>query len=253
MMTQYQIAVEVDSWSIVHLIMPLIIDDPYEWVAFASKRSEVPSEALGVITPQRHAFNCRLCLFLRSKAYTSTSQFVTRFLSSFVKDKKSLDASHLQADFFRIPGHFLNAGGTPEEFLKAVFVWFNFLCQKHFRPYWDNEEGVGIQVLRDFFPPHDLRLLDGFSVPLPATVQHSNPPKFIRDSRTKDLYIGGPVSLVNHACSKHSNCVLNLTEDRVRLAADTFIMIGKRVYICYNSSEEELLQSRGFKCAICVR
>ena len=252
MMTQYQIAVEVDSWSIVHLIMPLVIDDPIEWAAFALKRSEVPSEALGVVTPKRHAFNRRLCLFLRSKDFTSTSQFVSHFLSSSVKDKTSVDDSLVQSEFFRIPGHFLNAGGTPEQFLNAVFVWYNFLCQNHFRPYWDSDEGVGIQVMRNFHPPHDLRQLEGFSVRLPATVQDSNPPKFIRDSRTKDLYIGGPVSLVNHACSKHSNCVLNLT-DRVRLAADIFIMIGQRVYICYNGSEDEMLQARGFQCAICVR
>ena len=227
MMTQYQIAVEVDSWSIVQLIMPLVIDDPIEWAAFALKRSEVPSEALGVVTPKRHAFNRRLCLFLRSKDFTSTSQFVSHFLSSSVKDKTSVDDSLVQSEFFRIPGHFLNAGGTPEQFLNAVFVWYNFLCQNHFRPYWDSDEGVGIQVMRDFHPPHDLRQLEGFSVRLPATVQDSNPPKFIRDSRTKDLYIGGPVSLVNHACSKHSNCVLNLT-DRVRLAADKdFLQVQK--------------------------
>ena len=134
----------------------------------------------------------------------------------------------------------------------AVFVWYNFLNQQHFRPYWDDVEGVGIQVMRDFYPPHDLRLLHGFTVPLPALVKQLPPPKLIRDSRTKDVYLGGPISLANHACSKHSNCVLNLN-DGVRLGADIFIMSGQRVYICYSSDEEEIARTRGFRCAVCVR
>ena len=77
-------------------------------------------------------------------------------------------------------------------------------------------------------------------------------PKLIRDSRTKDVYLGGPISLANHACSKHSNCVLNLN-DGVRLDADIFIMSGQRVYICYSSDEEEIARTRGFRCAVCVR
>ena len=250
--TQHSIAVEVDSWSIVHLIMPIIIEDPHEWSTLASNRSEVPSEALGIVTPRRHAFNRRLCLFLRSNEYSSTSEFVTKFLSTYVKDSSDFDASRVHSEFFRIPHYFLTSGGTPEQFLQAAFVWYNFLCQQHFRPYWDNDEGVGIIVQRDYHPPLDLRQLEGFSVRLPAAIRDSVAPKFIRDSRTKDLYIGGPVSLVNHACSKHSNCVLNL-KDRVSLAADTFIKSGERVYICYNSKEDELLRSRGFQCAICVR
>ena len=250
--TQHSIAVEVDSWSIVHLIMPIIIEDPHEWSTLASNRSEVPSEALGIVTPRRHAFNRRLCLFLRSNEYSSTSEFVTKFLSTYVKDSSDFDASRVHSEFFRIPHYFLTSGGTPEQFLQAAFVWYNFLCQQHFRPYWDNDEGVGIIVQRDYHPPLDLRQLEGFSVRLPAAIRDSVAPKFIRDSRTKDLYIGGPVSLVNHACSKHSNCVLNL-KDRVSLAADTFIQSGERVYICYNSKEDELLRSRGFQCAVCVR
>ena len=106
--------------------------------------------------------------------------------------------------------------------------------------------------MRDFFPPYDLRLLDGFSVPLPDAIRQVLPPLMIRDSRTKDLYLGGPLSLVNHACSRHSNCVLNL-KGGVRLSVDTFIMSGQRLYMCYNSNEDEMRRVRGFGCAICFR
>ena len=132
-------------------------------------------------------------------------------------------------------------------------MWYNFLNQKHFRPYWDKVEGVGIfQVMRDFYPPYDLRLLHGFSVPLPADVKYAPSPMRLRDSRTKDVYLGGPLSLANHACSKHSNCVLNLI-DGVRLTADVFIMSGQRVYICYSANEDEIARTRGFRCAVCAR
>jgi hypothetical protein len=250
--TQHEIAVEVDSWSIVHLIMPIIIEDPHEWVKLVSKRTEVPPEALGIVTPRRFAFNRRFCLFLRSNEYLSPSIFVTHFLGTFVKDSFTCDASRLQSQFFRIPHHFMTSGGTPDQFLQAAFVWYTFLRQQHFRPYWDDIEGVGIIAQRNFNPPDDLRQLQGFSVSLPHFVRDTVLPKLIRDSRTRDLYIGGPVSLVNHACSTHSNCVLDLNH-RVSLSADTFIESGTRVYICYNSNEDEMLRARGFQCAVCVR
>ena len=47
---QYHFALEIDSWSIAHLIMPQIIHDPKDWVREVSKRSEVPSEVFGVVS-----------------------------------------------------------------------------------------------------------------------------------------------------------------------------------------------------------
>ena len=106
--------------------------------------------------------------------------------------------------------------------------------------------------MRDFFPPLDLWKLEGSLVPLPQSIRGTCPPKFIRDSRTADSYLAGPISLVNHACSKHSNCVLNVTNG-ARLAADTYIMSGERLYICYSSDENEMSRIRGFKCGVCSR
>jgi len=249
---KHQIAVNVDSWAIVHLIMPMVIDDPEIWIACSSNRSEVPSEALGIITKGRYSFNRSFCLFLRSNDFSSSNDFVSYFGKISVQDSLILDGSSLHADTFRIPDHFISTGGTPVQFIEAAFVWYKFLNQKHFRPYWDDVEGVGVSVMRDFFPPYDLRLLDGFSVPLPDSIQQLVPPPMIRDSRTKDLYLGGPLSLVNHACSRHSNCVLNL-KGAVRLSVDTFIMSGQRLYMCYNSDEDEMRRVRGFGCAICFR
>ena len=249
---QYHFALEIDSWSIAHLIMPQIIHDPKDWVREVSKRSEVPSEVFGVVSSKRHASNQRFCLFLRSNQFSSQEEFASHFLKFWVNDVAGNDETLRFSEYFRIPYHFSLNGVPPQDFFNAVFVWYNFLNQQHFRPYWDDVEGVGIQVMRDFYPPHDLRLLHGFTVPLPALVQQLPPPKLIRDSRTKDVYLGGPISLANHACSKHSNCVLNLN-DGVRLGADIFIMSGQRVYICYSSDEEEIARTRGFRCAVCVR
>jgi hypothetical protein len=251
-MSKHQVAVAADSWCIGHLILPGLINDPIEWIHILSKRSEVPSDAFGVISSERYAFDNRLCIYLRSHRFLTEYEFVTHFQKTSVSDSSTLDLNDLGSVYFPIPAYFTNAGVPPHEFLKSVFIWHMFLNQKHFRPYWDSVEGVGISVMRDFFPPHNLRLLDGYLVPIPTALLHVPPPKYIRDSRTADSYIGGPVSLVNHACSKHSNCVLSL-DDGVRLAADTFIMSGAKIYICYNDKEDELLSSRGFKCAICTR
>ena len=251
-LTQYEFSVGLDSWSIVHLIMPLIIEDPHDWVNCVLKRTEVPSEALGVVSPSRYAFNRRLCLYLRSTDLTSEHDFISHFHDNWMTDSSSIDQRHVMSECFRFPEYYLNGAVLPHHFLAGVYIWYKFLNQHHFRPYWDEVEGVGVSVLRDFFPPLDLSRLHGFSVHLPVDVRSTNPPKLIRDSRTADLYLGGPVSLVNHACSKHSNCILNLT-DGVRLAADTFVKSGDRIYICYNESEDELLQIRGFSCAVCNR
>ena len=251
-LSKHQAAVAADSWCIAHLILPGIINDPIEWADVLSKRSEGPSDAFGVRSSWRYSFDQRLCIYLRSHRFVTEYEFVSHFQKTSVSDSSTLDSNDLDSNYFPIPLYFTNGGVPPHEFLKNVFIWHMFLNQNHFRPYWDNVEGVGISVMRDFFPPHNLRRLDGFTVPLPTPLLHVPPPKLIRDSRTADLYIRGPVSLVNHACSKHSNCVMSLG-DGVRLAADTFIMRGARIYICYNPKEDELLSSRGFKCAICAR
>jgi hypothetical protein len=232
--------------------MPLIIDDPHEWVKRVLKRTEVPSEALGVVSPSRYAFNRRLCLYLRSTHFTSQDDFISHFIEIWMKDSSSIDERHVMSECFRIPEHFINGAVLPHHFLAGVHIWYEFLNQNHFRPYWDDVEGVGVSVLREFFPPLNLSQLQGFAVRLPVHVQSTNPPKLIRDSRTADMYLGGPISLVNHACSKHSNCILNLT-DGVQLAADLYVNSGGRIYICYNDSEDELLRIRGFGCAVCNR
>jgi hypothetical protein len=251
--SKHQIAVEVDSWAIVHLVMPQIIPDSHEWLKAVSARTEVPLECFGIVSVKRHQFNQQFCLHLRSMNIGSKDAFISQFRKNFAVDSASIDSEKFLADFFRIPNHFMRSGGPPDTFLNAVFSWYEFLKQNHFRPYWDDIEGVGISVMRDFFPPYDLRLLYGFLEPLPASIRDALPPKFIRDSRTIDHYIGGPLSLANHACSKHSNCVLRVTDGHVCLAADTFIMVGQRVYICYDSNEQNMLTFRGFKCAVCVR
>ena len=232
--------------------MSSIIDDPQAWVKLSSKRTEVPSVCFGVLSPSRHAFNRKLCLYLRSIKFKNESDFISHFHDNWVLDSSTLDAEAPSPFFFRIPMHYTVSGVLPHHFLSHVFIWYKFLIQQHFRPYWDDIEGVGISVMRDFFPPLDLRRLEGYSVPLPMDVRADRSPRLIRDSRTADLYLGGPVSLVNHACSKHSNCVLNLKEG-VFLAADTYIKSGTRIFICYNSNEAEMLESRGFICAVCAR
>jgi len=251
-LSKHQVAVNVDSWSIAHLVMSQIIDDPIDWVNAVMKRSEVPSEVYGLVSPNRFAFNRRLCLFLRSNNFSTLNEFSSHFLRNWVQDSHCADDSTVQSIFFVIPDYFLKTGVPPDAFFSGIYIWYKFLNQQHFRPYWDIQEGVGISVMRDYYPPHDLSLLEGFSVPLSAHAREFEDPKFVRDSRTNDVYIGGPLSLVNHACSKHSNCVL-IVVDGVRLAADSYINAGRRVYMCYNSNEDELIRWRGFGCAVCFR
>ena len=122
-LSNHQVAVEVDSWSIVHLVMPQIIPDRIEWVKAVSARTEVSPECLGVISVNRHDFNQQFCLFLRSIHITSKEAFISQFRKSFAVDCASIDSENLLADFFRIPDRFMRSGGPPDHFLNAVFVW----------------------------------------------------------------------------------------------------------------------------------
>jgi len=130
--------------------MPQIIHDPDEWVSEIMKRSEVHSEVFGVVTSSRHASNQRFCLFLRSNNFSTQREFVSHFTNKWVNDVVGIDMTLRYSEYFRIPDHFSSNGVPPDEFFMAVFVWYQFLKQNHFRPYWDKVEGVGIQVMRDF-------------------------------------------------------------------------------------------------------
>ena len=133
---------------------------------------------------------------------------------------------------------------------KMLVPWLRFLCQKSVSVYWDEWENMGVKV-RKAFERHDvIEALNGFGYPLTFTTLQAQRPKNARFSLLRgDVYLAGPAGLINHACEKHSTCILHFNDWKIEVNVSR-LDAGARVYYRY-SDEDDMKLNRGFSCSAC--
>ena len=243
----------IDSWAIVHMVMPPLFYDSKDWISAARTRNEVPRENLGTLSHEHFHYNLNFNEFLRSAHIDSFNSFEFLFRDHVVSDDRSMFRVHVDPKAFIVPSYFIvSPEGAPRTFLSRIWIWVEFLRQQQVRPYWCSIEGVGIMSRCELDAGLPFDTVTGFMKTLPkALLDTVAPVPGTRMSRTEDKYVGGPISLVNHACNKHANC--HFDHQLCALVAEDYIGPGQTLRYVYNSCEDELFVSSGFKCCICMR
>ena len=156
----------------------------------------------------------------------------------------------LQPTYLLLSRSLVRNNFPPIQVFKFLVPWMRFLCQKSVTVYWDPFEYMGVKV-RKAFERHDvIEALRGYAYPVNNATLTAQRPKNARFSLLKgDVYLTGPAGLINHACSKHSNCVLNFREWIIEVNVSR-LEAGARVYYTY-SDEDDMCHNRGFSCTMC--
>ena len=233
--------------------MPSLFKDSTDWISAARTRKEVPPHILGTLSHDHFLYNTKFNDYLRSCHQSLLENIEHNFCNAINSDDATNFASLDPCNVFVVPKYFiLPPDGSPTLFLTRVRLWVDFLRQDEVRSYWCDVEGVGILSRTEVDTALPFKSLTGFMKVLPkALLESLQPVPGIRMSRTSDKYIGGPISLVNHACKIHANCHFNY--NTCCLEAEDFIGRNQKLRYVYNSSEEELFMKCGFKCFVCLR
>ena len=247
-----QYLINLDSWAIANMVMPPLFQDPHSWISAARTRNEVSPDILGTLSPSHFQYNLKFNEFLRSAHFTTIQSFQTMLCRAVDCDDGTEFSLRGLCNRFRVPIYFIcPPDASPELFLNRVYVWVSFLRQDDVRPYWCEVERVGLMSRTEIDAAEPFKSITGFMKSLPKALQEELAPiPGRRMSRTTDKYVGGPLSLVNHACKHHANCHLN--HHTCALEAEEHIGPGQKLRYVYNSSEEELHLTSGFKCYVCV-
>ena len=238
-----------DSWACCHLIMPSLFVSANSWIEAATLRREVPSEIFGTISIDRFNYNLNLLSFIRSSDFRSLrkSEMISYFEDHWVYDTPGSFWPPLY-DGLLLPTEIVRGALPPTALIKHLIPWIDFLLSPTVVSYWDETEQIGVQLNCKFLMQADsiqcLKPIYHVVNSASTSLQALSSGRFSFTSHNH--YLAGPASLINHACSRHSNvivdhkiqeCVINVPR----------LHHAQRLYSTYNT-EPELLKSRGFQC-----
>ena len=241
-----------DSWACCHLVMPSLFSSAEAWVQAANLRREVPQEIFGTISKERFDYNRNLLTFIQSSHFRSLrkQEIISLFKSNWAYDTKG-SFWPPNCDGLILPTEIVRGALPPTTFIKYLVPWFNFLHSSTVQSYWDDTEQIGVLLNCKF-------LMQGDSIECLTPIYHSiNAASIGRQAlstgrfsfTSQNDYLAGPASLINHACSRHSNVIVDHKAQEVVINVARLHQY-QRLYSTYNT-EQELLKSRGFQCTRC--
>ena len=156
----------------------------------------------------------------------------------------------ISTTFLLLPSPLIRHSYPPTATFTHLVPWFRFVCSKIVAAYWDPAECLGVTV-RTHFDKHDLlAVLQGHPHALNSRTLRAQMPKNAMFSLMRgNLYLSGPASLINHACIKHANCVLDFSNFSVEVSSSR-LEAGDRLYYTY-SDEVDMSTVRGIACTFC--
>ena len=149
-----------------------------------------------------------------------------------------------------LPKTLIRSSFPPTQTFRFLVPWFRFICSKSVAAYWDDLECLGVRA-RKSFDRHDIiSSLSGSRHTMNARSLRAQQPKNARFSLLQgNIYLAGPVGLINHACSQHATCVLDFKSFDVEVNVSR-LEAGSRIYYSY-SNEVDMSMTRGIYCTVC--
>ena len=246
------IVVCADSWACCHLVMPSLFQDAESWIAAAKTRLEVPSEIFGTLSIGRFHYNIGFAKFLKSSWFRSLqNQEVLSFLEShWVYD---VPGSFWGSDCnnLLLPNEVIRGALPPKRFIKHILLWIRLLQDSAVACYWDAVEQIGVHLnCKSLLQGDSIACLAPLCISVNALSVSLQAKAFGRFSFTSsNEYLAGPASLINHACKRHSNVVVDYNDLEVVIDVPRIHQFD-RLYSTYNTPNEMFL-SRGITCRRC--
>ena len=241
-----------DSWACCHLIMPSLFVSAQAWIDAAKLRREVPQEIMGTISIERFHYNRNMVSFIQSSEFRSLrkKQMISYFEDHWVYDIQGSFWPPLFDDLL-LPTEIIRGAFPPTNFIKHLIPWIEYLLSNTVQSYWDDTEHIGVRLTCNFLMQADsIACLKPMYYAVNAASTSLQALQSGRFSFTsQNQYLAGPASLINHACSRHSNVVVDHKAQEVVINVPRLCQF-QRLYSTYNT-EAELLKSRGFQCLQC--
>lgn len=202
----------LDSWACVHLILPLLFPKPETWMLACNHRQDVPREAIGSITAKHFQYNTQFLSFLKSQTFRRLRKDdILRFFEThWVYDSDHSFFPHSN-DYLLLPTELVRGQFPPKSLFVFLWPWFKLIQNDNVGYYWDPMEQISL-VLKC----NEVHQADAIHVLKPvlhgindvSVLLQANPHgRFSFTAGRK--YLAGPASLINHACKRHSNVVVD--------------------------------------------
>ena len=207
------------------------------------------------------------------------SDEVCRNLSDWMKFLKTPAASSVAHQRLQLSGVIERVSGERDALnvLKttalSTYSWARYLTSRTLRTYFDVTEQLGVRMkddaTRDYECGEEVWPLIGQLLDIDIKIvmaKYSVGERWSFFGTSPPRYLSGPVSLINHACRKHSNVTIKpidrypswfptrsdfVRERCVVAVAETRIYAGDRIYATYDDNTSGLQRTRGIVCIYC--
>ena len=271
----------IDEWVIVHWILPQCVPEFEKWERIAHGRL-FGAIAHGLTRKNRQAEFCETTTFLQSLKRCQCES-MPRWASEFSEGTNLLLAAqghralHVTRRAYSSMDMLHYRHETTHLFSlvqTGTFHWAQFLTQSRVKTYVDIVEGVGVRLCTT------ARVYEGGETVWPligrvfkvardivmASMTQCSSERWSFFERAEiPMYLGGPISLINHACRKHCNVVIKAIEkqsenaDTQRWVNETVVAVAEmriepndRIYVCYDDCADGLFASRKIFCLMCM-
>ena len=177
-------------------------------------------------------------------------------LYHFLREHNWANATTLYCDLTLSPHYYIvqrlndtvrtfHFGTKEQRLLEDLFYeWANFLQNRAYSVSYTTQYGLGVnsEIVVDAGTCFFIAAKKLAFIGLRAWAQV---PSGYRWSTTQNHYIGGPISLLNHACKRHSNIDYDMDDDGI-IALER-INAGDQFFWEY-ADEDYLIRTRGFSC-----
>ena len=265
MLIQDPVERDVDTWILNNWVLGSVFDEAQE--------REIAAHARKFDDSSTTEHNESVYLFLKEMTrqqcltYESWESFMNHPTVNCVSDQQEQLCRFLR-----------NSNNEIEELLlkqvlvKSTYFWARYLTDRRMRTYFDVTEQLGVQLQHEVDRPYEcgeeIWALVGELHPINIENVLAKSEKGERWSfygTSPPQYLSGPVSLINHACHKHSNVIIKPVIDNSPIwlltgctsqqffvaIAETRICAGDRIYATYDQDERELRKTRGMECNVC--
>ena len=258
---------EVDTWIINNWVLGQVYANSADRKTKAEARGDCPGGL-------ENTNNEPLHVFLQLLTPTKCSNFKTWHTFLNINPPFSVDFQREQlTELIEHVSDTMDQTHTSVVLVSTTLYWARYLSSPLLCTYFDIKEQLGVRIadnaIRRFECGEEIwpllgQLHDNDVAIVMARYAVGQRWSFFGTSPPR--YLSGPVSLINHACHRHSNVIIkpvehlpqwnrtsrqSINQNCFVAVAETRISPGERVYATYDMDAIELKRTRGIECSLC--
>ena len=259
---------EVDSWIINNWVLGQVYACSADRRSIADARGDCPGGLQNINNDSLHDF-----LQLLTPGKCSTFKNWYTFLNIHPPFSVNFQCEQLKELMEHVNDE-MDQTQISDLLVSTTIIWARYLTSPLLCTYFDIKEQLGVRIadnaIRIFECGEEIWPLLGKLHEIDVEIvkaRYAIGQRWSFFGTSPPRYLSGPVSLINHACHRHSNVIIKPVEHQPQwnrtsrqsisqncfvAVAETRISPGERVYATYDMDDIELKRTRGIECSLCL-